>query len=148
MDYKNLNDYELVYQVKEHDEVAYGILLDKYSHLVDMLAKKYIKNNSNIGLEYEDLYQEGMVGIIKALDDYNESDTLFYTYASLCAKREMDKTLLYYKRKKHMVLNESISMEQRINGESDLFLKDTLASDYNLEEDYENYDKCKNCKGN
>ena len=45
MDYKNLNDYELVYQVKEHDEVAYGILLDKYSHLVDMLAKKYIKNN-------------------------------------------------------------------------------------------------------
>ena len=143
MDYKNLNDYELVYQVKEHDEVAYGILLDKYSHLVDMLAKKYIKNNSNIGLEYEDLYQEGMVGIIKALDDYNESDTLFYTYASLCAKREMDKTLLYYKRKKHMVLNESISMEQRINGESDLFLKDTLASDYNLEEDYENYDKCK-----
>ena len=142
MDYKNYNDYELVYQVKENDEVAYGVLIQKYSHLVDMLAKKYIKSNQNLGLEYDDLYQEGMVGIIKALEDYNENDCLFYTYASLCAKREMDKLLLYYKRKKHMLLNEAISMEQKISNDSDLLLKDVLASDFDLEKEYETYDRC------
>ena len=142
MDYKNLNDYELVYQVKENDEVAYGVLLDKYSHLVDMLAKRYIKSNKNLGLEYDDLYQEGMIGIIKALEDYNESDCLFYTYASLCAKREMDKILMYYRRKKHMVLNDAISLEQKINNDSDFSVGETIASNYDLEQEYENYDTC------
>ena len=142
MDYKTLNDYELIYQVREHDEVAYGLLLEKYSHLVDMLAKMYIKNNKNLGLEYDDLYQEGMIGILKALDDYNSSDTLFYTYASLCARREIDKTLLYYKRKKHMILNDAISINQKVNIESDFSVEDTLASDYNLEKEYESSERC------
>ena len=142
MNYKEYNDYELIYQVKENDEVAYGILLEKYSHLVDMLAKKYIKNNSNLGLEYDDLYQEGMVGIIKALEDYNASDCLFYTYAALCAKREMDKTLLYFKRKKHMVLNDAISMDKVISKDSNCSVKDTIADNYDLEKEYESYDKC------
>ena len=140
MNYKNLNDYELVYQVRENDDVAYGLLIEKYSHLVEMLAKKYIKNNSNLGLEYDDLYQEGMIGVLKALDDYDENNTLFYTYASLCAKREMDKVLLYYKRKKHMILNESVSLNQKIDNESNLLLEELIASDYNLEKEYESYD--------
>ncbi len=140
MDYKNLNDYELVYQVREKDEVAYGVLIEKYSHLVDMLAKKYIKNNNNLGLDYDDLYQEGMVGIVKALNDYNSKDCVFYTYASLCAKREIDKLLMYYKRKKHMILNNAISMDQQIKDDSNCSIKDIIASDYNLEEEYEYYD--------
>ena len=140
MDYKELNDYELIYQVREKNEEAYGLLIEKYSHLVDMLAKKYLKENKFIGLEYDDLFQEGMVGVMKALDDYNPDDTLFYTYASLCAKREMDRIIKTNSRRKHTLLNESISFNKKLKCDTDLILEDTLASNYNLEKDFENMD--------
>lgn len=137
MDYKKFNDYELIYQVKENDAVAYNILIEKYSILVNMLAKKILRLNRNIGLEYDDLYQEGMVGIMKALNDYNSKDTLFYTYASLCAKREMDRLVKYNKRKKHMILNNSVSINKSVNNEDDTIIGDLIPSSYNLEKEYE-----------
>lgn len=138
MDYKELNDYELIYQVREKNELAYGLLIEKYSHLVDMLAKKYLKENKYVGLEYDDLFQEGMVGVMKALQDYNPDDTLFYTYASLCAKREMDRIIKTNSRMKQMALNEAVSFSKKLKCDSDLLLEDMVASNYNLEEDYEN----------
>ena len=108
MDYRNLNDYELVYQVRENNEEAYNLLIRKYSNLVNMMAKKILKKYKYLGLEYDDLYQEGMMGIIKALNDYNGNDTLFYTYASLCAKREIDRLIKTHTRKKRMIFNELI----------------------------------------
>ncbi len=137
MDYKGLNDFELIYQVRENDEVAYGALIDKYSHLVTMLAKKYLKKNNNIGLEFDDLYQEGMMGVIKALDDYNANDTIFYTYASLCAKREMDKIIKIHKRKKMSPLNNSISLNYCIEGKTNCSIEDLIPSKFDLEQEFE-----------
>lgn len=143
MDYKYLNDYELVYQVRENDEIAYNMLIKKYSNLVGMIAKKYLRVYNNIGLEYDDLYQEGMMGVVKALNDYNASDTLFYTYASLCAKREMERLIKSQRRKKRMVFNDSISLNQNINNDPDYSVGDLIASNYNLEDEYEAYDRYK-----
>jgi RNA polymerase sporulation-specific sigma factor len=140
--YKELNDYELVYQVRENDAVAYNLLIEKYSNLVDMLAKKYIKVNKDIGIEYDDLYQEGMLGFFKALDDYNSNDTIFYTYALLCSRREMLRLIKTFKRKKQMVLNESISINRCVNNKDDLYIEDILPSNYNLEDDFYSYDTC------
>lgn len=137
MEYKHFNDYELIYQVREKDEVAYGTLIEKYSHLVDLLAKKYLKSNKGIGLEYDDLYQEGMVGIINALENYDSNETLFYTLAVLCAKREMEKIIKTSKRKKQMILNDSISLNKYVDDEQSLCLYDLIPSDYNLEVEYE-----------
>ena len=143
MDYKNLNDYELIYQVRDNNEVAYGLLIEKYSNLVKILAKKYLKLNKDIGLEYDDLYQEGMVGVIQALNDYNQDDTLFYTYASLCATREMDRIIKSHKRKKTMILNNSISLNQKLFDDSRKSIGDMIASDYDIEKEYENKDRVK-----
>ena len=143
MDYKNLNDYELIYQVRENDEVAYNVLIKKYSNLVKIMAKKFLRIYKNIGIEYDDLYQEGMMGVIKALNDYNTSDTLFYTYASLCAKREMERLIKSQRRKKRMVFNDSISLNQNINNDPDYSVGDLIASNYNLEDEYEAYDRYK-----
>jgi len=137
LEYKHFNDYELIYQVREKDEVAYGTLVEKYSHLVDLLAKKYLKSNKGIGLEYDDLYQEGMVGIINALENYDSNETLFYTLAVLCAKREMEKIIKTSKRKKQMILNDSISLNKYVDDEQSLCLYDLIPSDYNLEVEYE-----------
>ena len=137
MNYKDLNDYELVYQVRENNGLAYDTIISKYSHVVEMMAKKMLTKNRNIGLDYEDLYQEGMYGVISALNDYNSSSTMFYTYACLCAKREMERIVKTYKRKKHNVLNEAFSIEQNVNGMADVFLGDLISSDYSIEDDYD-----------
>ncbi len=136
MDYKELNDYELVYQIRENDSVAYNLLMNKYSKLVTKYARQYYLRNKNVGIEVDDLYQEGMMGVIMALNDYNSSDTIFYTYALLCIRREMERLVKTSKRKKQTVLNECLSLNSKIGDEDDVFLEDLVASDYNIEEDF------------
>ena len=135
MNYKKLNDYELVYQVRESDGMAYDLIFSKYSHLIDVMAKKNLRKNSNIGLEYDDLYQEGMFGISKAIESYNPCDTLFYTYALLCAKREMDRIVKTARRNKHMVLNDAVSLNKPVNKDEDIFLDELISSDYYVDEE-------------
>lgn len=135
MEYKNLNDYELIYQVRENDGIAYNAIFSKYSHLIDILTKKYLKNNSNIGLEYDDLYQEGMLGLSRAIDSYDSDDTLFYTFALLCIRREMEKIIKGNKRNKHMILNDSLSLNKPINAEEDIFLEDIISTSFLIEND-------------
>ena len=136
MDYKNYNDYELVYQVRENDSIAYEILLKKYSSLVKKYASEYYAKNKSIGIEKEDLYQEGMLGVIMALNDYNSNDTVFYTYALLCMKREMERLIKTAKRKKHTLLNEAISLNSNVCFEDDMFLEDVISLSYRVEEDF------------
>ncbi len=136
MEYKNFNDYELVYQVRENDDVAYNAILEKYSHVLDMLTKRYLKINYNIGLEYDDLYQEGLYGLLSALNNYNSNDTLFFTYANLCIKREMERIIVAHKRNKQMVLNGAISINELISNDSDITLEDVIPSRSLLEDEY------------
>lgn len=136
MDYKNLNDYELIYQVRENDDIAYNTLINKYSNLVNMLAIKYMKNKPYNGLEKDDLYQAGMLGIIQALDCYNSENTVFYTYASLCAKREIERLLKFSSRKKYIPLNNAISFEKKISTDTKLTLSETISSNFNMEQEF------------
>ena len=136
MDYKDLNDYELIYQVKENDDVAYNALITKYSNLVNMISRKYIRIFKGIGLEREDLFQAGMLGIFQALDDYNSDNTVFYTYAALCAKREMKKLIKMSTRQKYKALNEAISFDKPISTNVNLTISETISSGYDIESDY------------
>lgn len=133
MDYKDLNDYELIYQVRERDEDAYNTLFKKYTYLVHKLAYNYYSNNKNIGIEYEDLCQEGYFAITRALEDYNPDSTLFFTYVSLCIKREMERLIKYSKRYKHMILNNAVSLSKTLDENEETSLEDVLSSSYDLE---------------
>ncbi len=136
MEYKNFNDYELVYQVRENDDVAYDTIIEKYSHVLDMFAKKYLHINHNICLEYDDLYQEGLYGLLSALNNYDSNDTLFFTYASLCIKREMERLVVTQKRNKQMILNSAISLNEVIGPDTDITLEDVIPSKSLLEDEY------------
>ncbi len=136
MDYKDLNDYELVYQVRENNDVAYETILKKYSGLVRIIAKKYYSKNKNIGLGVDDFYQEGMIGFLRALDDYDSSNTLFYTYAILCAKRQIETCIRTNQRNKHSVLNYSISFNEPVGNDSDTLLEELIPSEYDIEKDF------------
>ena len=114
--YKNINDYQLIYLVEEKDENALNILYDKYKPIVDLKAKKYLKYGKKIGLEYEDLYQEGMLGLSEAIVSFDqEKNAQFKTFANLCMERQIFSLLKKASRKKHTLLNDSVSLDEKIN---------------------------------
>ena len=109
MNYKDLNDYELVSYVMNSEE-ATDVLFEKYRPLIYSIAKKMYNENQNIGLELNDLVSEGMIGFSIALNTYNEhKDTLFFTYAKKCIESKMYTLIKSSTRLKHQVLNSSIS---------------------------------------
>jgi len=123
MDYRDLNDYELVNKVSENDEIT-GILFDKYMPLIRNLAKKSYAENRNSGLDLNDLIQEGMIGFSKAINTYNEhKDTMFFTYARKCIEHGIITSIINATRKKHSLLNNSLSMEATHLDEDDAIEK-------------------------
>lgn len=111
MDYRDLNDYELVSKVAENDEIT-DILFNKYMPLIRNISKRLYDEDKNSGLDFNDLVQEGMIGFSKAISTYNEhKDTLFFTYAKACIEHSVITSMVNANRKKHSVLNNSISIE-------------------------------------
>ena len=133
MDYREYNDYELVYEIRENSDDAYNILISKYTPLIRKMAKEYLIKFRKYKVEYDDLVQEGFVGLFQALDDYDEHSCLFYTYSLLCIKREMERLIKSFSRNKQMILNNAVSISKPIDKASDLFLEDVIASKDNTE---------------
>lgn len=90
MNYKKYNDYELVYKVKECDEVSHGILLKKYLPIIKKIASDAYKGFGCYGYDYDDFLQEGYIGFQNAVINFNETkNILFYSFVVLCIKRHM-----------------------------------------------------------
>ena len=90
MEYKNYNDYELIYMVRENDETSYGTLLEKYLPIIRRIAMDCYKGFSSYGYDFDDFVQEGYLAFQKALSSFDEDkDVLFYTYVSICVRRKI-----------------------------------------------------------
>ncbi len=124
--YRDLNDYELMYMVEENDD-AKELLFDKYKPIVKKMASKYRLEASKVGLEVEDLIQEGYIGLISAIKNYNpDDDALFYTYAVISIKSKLLNCIRMSSCKKHYCLNQSISLSKPISVDSDLIILDFI----------------------
>ena len=129
MNYKDLNDYEVLYLVKEHEEEAEQILYEKYRPLIQSLAYKYYKRAKNRGYELADFMQEGYIGLKRAIEKYEVSkDCLFYTFALLCIERQMQTVVRGLSTLKQEVLNHTLSYDY-ILPESDLAICDIVAGE-------------------
>ena len=85
MDYKKINDYEVVYMVRENDEEAREIIFNKYIPIVRRIASDHLALAKMARIEYEDLVQEGLIALNEAINKYNErSGVLFYTFLCVC----------------------------------------------------------------
>ena len=116
---KEYNDQELMYLIKENNESALNILYEKYKEVVSVWAKKYAGIGKKIGLEYNDIFQEGMVGLSEAINSYVENkDTRFSSFANMCINRQICSVLIRYGRKKHNALNEAYSLDVAIDDDS------------------------------
>lgn len=116
MDYKELNDNELVYLCCENSEEAYNTIINKYKPVILNTVKQYMKELNIVGSETNDFYQEGLIGLMTAINTYDETkDTTFYTYASTCIKNHMLSSVRKSFSKKSKILNESYSLDKMID---------------------------------
>lgn len=122
------DDNELIYLVSENSEDANKVIYEKYAPVIDYYAKNYLALVENAGLDYNDLYQEGLLGVISAINSYStRKDIKFSTFAFMCIRRKMLTAVKNANRKKHSVLNESLSLEYKCDEGKDSF-ENTLAS--------------------
>lgn len=135
LDYGAMSDEELISALRDGEENVTDYLMDKYKSLVRKKAKTmYI-----LGADTEDLIQEGMIGLFKAVRDFDcGRDASFSTFAQLCVSRQMYTAIEASNRKKHMPLNSYISIYNEKDKEdgSEPILSEVLSSitDRNPEE--------------
>ena len=105
--YSNMNDEELIELIKTGDKYAIDFLIEKYKDLVNMKVSKYFM----IGAEKEDIIQEGMIGLFKAIQSYNvDKQNSFKTFANLCIERQLITAIKTSNRQKHQPLNSYLSL--------------------------------------
>ena len=97
-DYELLSDEELILKLRDGDNRVTEYIIEKYK---DMVRKKS-KAMYILGADHEDLLQEGMIGLFKAIRDYDAGrDASFYTFAELCVTRQIYTAVQAAGRKKH-----------------------------------------------
>ena len=105
--YINIEDEKLIEMIKAGDQKALNFLLDKYNNMVNMKVNKYFI----IGAEREDIVQEGLIGLYKAIKNFNgEKQNSFKTFANLCIERQLITAIKSSNRQKHMPLNSYLSL--------------------------------------
>ncbi len=115
MTYDDINDYELLSMVADNED-ATEALFNKYKPLIIGLSKKLYNKSQNLGLDLNDLIQEGMIGFSTAINTYDDNkDVLFFTYAKTCIERRLITMLKSANRYKHQILNESYYVEDLAN---------------------------------
>ena len=125
LDFKDKSDEEIVAQAKSGDNRAQEYLISKYENFVKAKARSYFL----IGADKEDIYQEGMIGLYKAIRDFNpEKSTSFKAFAEICVIRQIITAIKTATRQKHIPLNTYISLNKPIyEEESERTLLDVLA---------------------
>ena len=105
--YSNLTDEQIISQIKQGDQESLAYLLEKYKNLVNIKVSKYFM----IGAEKEDILQEGMIGLFKAIKDFKEEkQKSFKSFANICIERQLITAIKSSNRQKHMPLNSYLSL--------------------------------------
>jgi RNA polymerase sporulation-specific sigma factor len=122
--YRTMTDEELVDGVRLGDTGALEYLINKYKNFVKAKARSYFL----IGADHEDIFQEGMIGLYKAIRDFR-GDKLasFKAFAELCVTRQIITAIKTATRQKHIPLNSYVSLDKPIYDEdSERTLQDVL----------------------
>ena len=123
--YEAMEDELVVELVHEGDSEALDYLINKYRNFVKAKARSYFL----IGADREDIVQEGMIGLYKAIRDFREDKlTSFKAFAELCITRQIITAIKTATRQKHIPLNSYVSLDKPIyDEESDRTLMDVIS---------------------
>lgn len=122
--FDKVEDELLVEKVRSGDSAALEFLINKYKNFVRAKARSYFL----IGGDHEDIVQEGMIGLYKAIRDFNEDKlSSFRAFAELCITRQIITAIKTATRQKHMPLNSYVSLDKPLyDEESERTLLDVL----------------------
>ncbi|BAB03834.1 RNA polymerase sporulation sigma factor SigH [Halalkalibacterium halodurans] len=124
LDFNQIEDVGLVNRVRNGDGAALEYLIHKYKNFVRAKARSYFL----IGADHEDIVQEGMIGLYKAIRDF-KGDKLssFKAFAELCITRQIITAIKTATRQKHIPLNSYVSLDKPLyDEESDRTLLDVV----------------------
>lgn len=124
--YENMSDEALIaaYRAGENEIIDY--LMEKYKYLVKRRAKTLFL----IGGETDDLIQEGMIGLFKAVRDYDAGkDSSFFHFADLCIARQIYTAIEASNRKKHAPLNSYVPLYEENENAGELLIPEVLRTD-------------------
>ena len=130
--YSNMKDEDLIRKIKSGDNDALDYILNKYQEVVNMKVSRYFI----IGAEKEDIIQEGLIGLYKAIKSFDpEKQNSFKSFANLCIERQLITAIKSSNRQKHMPLNSylSLNMSAYDNEDDDTSIYDIF--DANIIED-------------
>lgn len=122
--YTEMNDAQLIRRFRQGETSVMDYLMEKYKNLVRKKANALFL----LGGDSEDLIQEGMIGLFKAIRDYDEQEGSFYSFAELCVNRQLYTAVEAAARKKHRPLNSYISLSDGRNGEEGASFPGVLAA--------------------
>ena len=118
--YDGIKDEELIFRFKNGESEILDYLMEKYKNMV----RKKARTMFLIGGENDDLIQEGMIGLFKAVRDYQpDKDASFQTFAGICVDRQIYNAIQSSNRQKHQPLNSYISLSEQ-DGENEEHLGD------------------------
>ncbi len=128
-DYDSMTD-EALAALSNTDDDALDFLLERYKNFTRLKALSYFL----IGADREDIVQEGMIGLYKAIRDFNPQRlSSFKAFAELCITRQIITAIKTATRQKHIPLNSYVSLNKPVYGdEQDRFLIDILTRDSNV----------------
>lgn len=124
INYANLSDDDLA-MLSKSDTYALEYLLEKYKGFIRAKTRPYFL----IGADREDIIQEGMIGLYKAVRDFDtDKNVAFRTFADLCTTRQIITAIKTANRQKHIPLNSYVSLNKPIfNEETDRTLLDVIS---------------------
>jgi len=134
-DYSILSDEEIVVLGRSGDKAALEHIMSEYKYLVRQKAKDYFL----VGADRDDIVQEGMIGLFKAIRDFDDTKlTSFKTFAQMCIKRQIITAVKTATRQKHMPLNSYISLSKTVldDDTTERSLIDTIAGAESLDPEY------------
>ena len=128
-EYQHYTDEELIVRIRDGEKEIADYLIGKYKNLV----LKKVHSMYILGGDSDDLIQEGMIGLYKAIRDYDFGrDASFFTFAEICVSRQLFTAVSASQRKKHIPLNNYISLngfdDNNENGGGENSLVDVLSS--------------------
>ncbi|MCR5357659.1 MAG: RNA polymerase sporulation sigma factor SigH [Lachnospiraceae bacterium] len=130
--YEGLSDIELIMRSRDGHSDVTDYLMEKYKDLVRSKARSMFI----LGADNDDLIQEGMIGLFKAVRDYDSGrDASFFTFAELCISRQIYTAVQASRRQKHIPLNNYISLYGNVSddpADADKYLIDALQPDGDL----------------
>ena len=114
--YEGVDDKELILRFREGESDIIDYIMEKYKNIVRSKARAMFI----LGADNDDLIQEGMIGLFKAIRDYDIGrDASFYTFAELCISRQIYTAVQASRRQKHIPLNNYVSIYGQVGENGD-----------------------------